>query len=118
MDRLRSYFDEELAIAEACEAKEDVAGAWAALERAHILSQSRAGLHLKAHVRMFVLGCKTGDGREIRGQLFRLLVAGPGSLTGSAPLGNSGRSSVSAFQPMPIPEELARKLQAAGVHRR
>jgi hypothetical protein len=111
MDRLRTYFEEEVEAARACQARQDVGGAWAALERAHILSQSRVGLHLTAHWHMLLLGWKTDDAREIRGQLFRLLLAGPGSALGRAPLGNTGRSSVSAFVPMPIPDELARKLE-------
>jgi hypothetical protein len=115
MDRLRTYFDEELATAADSEARQDRRGAWAALERAHILSQSRVNLHLQAHWRMFVLACKTGDGAEILGQLFRLLVAGPGSALGRAPTGNTGRSSVSAFVPMAIPDELRKKLLEAGV---
>lgn len=115
MDLLRTYFEEELATAAACEARRDVPETWAALEHAHVLSQSRVGLHLRAHWRMFLLGCKTRDRREIAGQLFRLLVAAPGTVLNRAPIGNSGRSSVSAFAPMVISDELRGKLAAAGV---
>jgi hypothetical protein len=40
------------------------------------------------------------------GQLLRLVVAGPGSLTGRYPVGNTGGADVSALAPMPIPEDL------------
>lgn len=115
MDLLRRYFEEELVLADAREGQGDIAGSWAALERAHILSQSCVRLHVWAHWRMFKLGWRTGDRQEIRGQFFRLLVAGPGSALGRAPIGNTGRSSVSAFAPMPIADDLVDRLRAAGV---
>jgi hypothetical protein len=46
------------------------------------------------------------DGREVAGQLLRLALAVPGSLTGRYPIGNTGGADVSAFRPMPIPEDL------------
>jgi hypothetical protein len=39
------------------------------------------------------------------------LLAPLGSLTGRLPVGNSGRSNVSAFAPMPIPADLAEALR-------
>ncbi|HEV3401169.1 MAG TPA: DUF3703 domain-containing protein [Acidimicrobiales bacterium] len=42
----------------------------------------------------------------MRGQVLRLVLAGPGSLTGRYPLGNTGGANVSAFAPMPIPDDL------------
>lgn len=115
MDLLRNYFEEELKSARACRDRGDVSGAWSVLERAHVLSKSHVTLHLRAHCTMLHLAWTTRDSREIRGQLFRLLIAGPGSALGRAPLGNSGRASVNAFAPMPIPTTLREKLIAAGV---
>lgn len=115
MDLLRTYVDEQINAARARATDGDIEGAWRALERAHILAQSRVVLHLQTHWHMFKLGLKTGDLTEIRGQLFRLLLAGPGSALNRAPLGNTGRSSVSAFAPMPIADDLRQKLRAAGV---
>jgi hypothetical protein len=54
------------------------------------------------------------DRREIVGQLFRLIVAAPGSFTGRYPIGNTGGANVSAFAPMPIPEDLQPLLTASG----
>ena len=84
----------------------DDGAAWALLEEAHVLSQPWAWPHVKVHAAMLALGWRTRDRREVRGQLLRIVVAGPGSMTGRYPEGNTGRSSVSAAQPMPIPDDL------------
>jgi len=46
------------------------------------------------------------DRREVVGQLFRMLVAGPGSITSRYPVGNTGGARVSAMAVMPIPDDL------------
>jgi hypothetical protein len=84
----------------------DTTGEWRHLERAHILSQPMALLHLRTHVAMLAAGIRRHDRREITGQLLRLLVAGPGSLTGRYPVGNTGGADVNALTPMPIPDDL------------
>jgi len=55
-----------------------------------------------------MLGCALRRRRphEIVGQVLRLVVAGPGSWTGRYPVGNTGGADVSAFQPMPVPDDL------------
>jgi hypothetical protein len=55
---------------------------------------------------MFVAALRRRDVHEVLGQVFRLLVAAPGSLTGRYPVGNTGGANVSAFEPMPIPDDL------------
>jgi hypothetical protein len=84
----------------------DVQAEWRHLERAHILSQPVAGLHVRTHASMFTAAIRRRDRREVIGQTFRLLVAGPGSMTGRYPVGNTGGADVSAFAPMPIPDDL------------
>jgi hypothetical protein len=79
---------------------------WHHLERAHILSQPMVGPHVRTHVVMLSTAIRRQDRREVVGQVFRLAVAGPGSVTGRYPLGNTGGADVSAFSPMPIPEDL------------
>lgn len=101
---VREAFDGEIAAAQTAW---DNDTAWAALERAHILSQPWAGPHVRCHLKMLVLACRTRDIREVAGQLYRGALAGPGSMTGRFPLGNTGRARVSAFKPMPIPADLA-----------
>ena len=63
---------------------------------------------------MFVTAILQRDVREVRGQLSRIAVAGPGSLSGRYPTGNTGRARVRATQPMPIAGELAEVLHRAG----
>jgi hypothetical protein len=63
---------------------------------------------------MLATGVHVRDVREVWGQLLRLAVAGPGSLTGRYPVGNTGRARVPATQPMPIREDLADLLRGAG----
>jgi hypothetical protein len=87
---------------------------WSLLEDAHVLSQPWAWLHVRVHGSMFVAAVMQRDVREVRGQLSRIAVAGPGSLSGRYPTGNTGRARVPATQPMPIAGELAEVLQRAG----
>lgn len=76
------------------------------LERAHVLSQPSAWYHVVVHLRMFGWALRCREGREALGQFFRLLVAAPASVIGRFPVGSTGGSSVSAFLPMDIPEDL------------
>jgi hypothetical protein len=62
--------------------------------------------HIQTHVGMLAYGIRRRDAREVAGQLIRLILAGPGSLTGRYPLGNTGGANVSAFLPMPVPDDL------------
>src|SRR5688572_8387730 len=80
---------------------------WAALERAHILSQPWPTPHVRAHAAMVHLAIGQRDIRELAGQLVRLVVAGPASAIGKYPAGNTGRARVPATRPMPIPDDLA-----------
>lgn len=80
--------------------------AWHHLERAHVVAQDRLGPHCVSHWRMLRLAWRLQDWREVSGQLFRLALAPLGNLTGKLPVGNNGRSGVSAFAPMEISQEL------------
>ena len=84
----------------------DAPSEWDHLERAHILSQPMAGPHVHTHLAMLGFALRHRNSHEIGGQVLRLVVAGPGSLTGRYPVGNTGGADVSAFRPMPIPEDL------------
>lgn len=80
---------------------------FAHLERAHVLSQRMTVRHFYVHWRMLVAGLLQRDVREAVGQLPRMLA----SLLFSriwVPVGNTGRARVSAFQPMPVPDDLLR----------
>jgi hypothetical protein len=79
---------------------------WYHLERAHILSQSSAWLHLRIHIVMLLHALETSNWTEALGQIPRLLLAAPTSLLNKYPRGNNGRAYVPMFQPMAIPEDL------------
>lgn len=104
--RLRQAWSDEMGLAREARQRADAGAEWHHLERAHILSQPLAMPHVRTHVAMIGSALRRRDRREIVGQLFRVLVAGPGSLTGRYPVGNTGGADVSAFAPMPIPDDL------------
>jgi hypothetical protein len=85
--------------------------AWLLLEEAHVLSQPWAVAHVRVHWRMLTLAVRTRDRDEVAGQVIRLIVAGPGSLVGRYPVGNTGRAGVGLTDPMPMPPDLARLLE-------
>ncbi|HEX8821744.1 MAG TPA: DUF3703 domain-containing protein [Archangium sp.] len=104
--RLREHFQKELGQAREAESRGELSSAWTSLERAHILSQAHALAHLQVHGAMFTFAWRTRNWRELLGQVPRLVLAGPGSLLGRAPRGNTGGANVGLFTPMPIPEDL------------
>ena len=105
--------DADRRAARAASRTRDTAEAWRLLEETHILSQPWPWPHVRSHLDMLGLALRTRDRREIAGQIFRVVVAGPGSATGRYPLGNTGRANVPATRPMPVPEDLAELLAAA-----
>jgi hypothetical protein len=103
---IRRASTEERALARAARSTGDRNEEWVHLERAHILSQPLATAHVRTHLAMLGYGIRSRDRHEIAGQLIRLLVAGPGSVVGRYPVGNTGGANVSAVTPMPIPPDL------------
>jgi Protein of unknown function (DUF3703) len=103
---LRAAWSAETAAARAARERGDVAAQWTHLERAHILSQPLAGAHVRTHLAMLAYALRRRDRHEIVGQVLRVIVAGPGSWTGRSPVGNTGGANVSAFRPMPVPDDL------------
>jgi len=108
MDAAQWALENELAGYRHAWRRGDIVSAWMALERAHIHSQPRLGPHLRVHALMLGLAVRTHDWREVRGQVLRLALAPLGNLTGRIPQGNTGRSNVSAFRPMEVPDDLRR----------
>jgi hypothetical protein len=105
-EKLQHAFQAELSAAREAERRRELDRAWVHLERAHIMSQAHAWPHARVHGRMFAFAWRRRDGRELIGQLPRLLLAAPGSWTGRAPRGNTGGADVGIFTPMPIPPDL------------
>lgn len=78
----------------------DLTVAYRRLTEAHVLGQPFASLHVRAHLAMLRYAWAKRDSREIRGQLIRLVLAGPSSVLGVAPPGNIGWAGVSMFKRM------------------
>jgi hypothetical protein len=75
------------------------------LERAHVLAQKVTSRHTLIHWWMLVASFQRGDLREVAGQVPRILAAILFSRVW-VPRGNNGRARVSAFAPMPVPDDL------------
>jgi arylesterase / paraoxonase len=96
----------ERALAKQALAKGDRATAFNHLERAHIIGQLGFLSHVAVHIEMLRFALSGKDGREVRGQILRLVATIPGHLFGWLPIGNTGGANVSALKPMPIPADL------------
>ena len=105
-DPVRTAYFLELREYRTARAIGEVAAAWRHLERAHILAQPRLWLHMGSHMTMFAFAFSRRDMREMSGQLLRIALVPLGALTGRLPTGNTGRARVSAFAPMPVPDDL------------
>ena len=112
-EEIRTRLQQNLIESRQARRSKDFDRCWALLEDAHVLSQPWAWLHVRVHGSMFVAAVVQRDVREVRGQLSRIAVAGPGSLSGRYPTGNTGRARVPATQPMPIRSDLAMMLEQA-----
>lgn len=91
----------------------DTESAWRALELAHVLTQAYVWPHIQNHFVMFRYAWTTRNWSELRAQIPRLLLAGPGSLTGRAPRGNPGTRRVGIFETVELPAELKNVLDAS-----
>ena len=109
--QLRAALEQELAAARARQQAGSLDAAFAHLERAHILSQRYAFAHAGVHLRMWRLGWARRDMRELLGQSTRFVAALIFSRLW-VPRGNTGGANVSAFRPMPVPEDLRAVLEA------
>ncbi|HEY9144489.1 DUF3703 domain-containing protein [Arenimonas sp.] len=105
MNRLAAAFSHEWTLAQAARRAGDFNQAFRHLERAHILGQRHTWRHVKTHLGMLQVGWQRQDGREIVGQLTRIVAAALFSRIW-VPLGNTGGANVRATQPMPVPPEL------------
>jgi hypothetical protein len=98
-------YEEELSRARAALASGNVEDCFGHLERAHVLSQRMTGRHTHVHWLMLMAGWRRRDYREVVGQVPRMLASMLFSRLW-VPRGNSGRARVSAFKPMPVPDDL------------
>lgn len=101
-----SAFHAEFQTATALYARGELENAFRHLERAHVLGQPWAIAHSRAHWMMLKIGLRRRDGREIIGQVVRLIGGGVLSLFGRLPEGNTGGANVPAERPMPLLPDL------------
>jgi Protein of unknown function (DUF3703) len=112
--RIRPFVQAELDAARRARARQDTAGEFACLERAHVLSQGDTLLHVRVHAAMLRWGLRQRSAREVFGQVIRIVGAATKTAIGLVPHGNTGGANVSALRRMPIAPELQRLIDAAG----
>ena len=103
---LTPYYEQELAEYRVQMVKGNLSEAFRHLERAHIIGQAYPVAHTYVHWKMLGFGIKIKSGREIMGQIPRLLVGGVKSFVGEIPTGNTGGANVPPLRPIPIPADL------------
>jgi len=103
---LKPFYKEELARAKDAFSKKEYALSWHHLERAHIFSQPYPIAHTAVHWKMLLFGLRKKNGKEVIGQVSRLLLGGIISFIGKAPTGNTGGANVPPFKKMAIPADL------------
>lgn len=111
--RIRAYVEIELNAAQAAERAGDPLAAFRHLERAHVLGQRSTVQHVRVHMRMLLWGLRHHNPREVAGQITRLVGAATKTWLGFIPQGNTGGANVSAFKPMPVPDDLADLIEVA-----
>lgn len=109
-DLAQRLLAEEMTAFDLARAAGEGPSAWRALERVHIVSQPFLALHFASHWAMLRYALQEHDIKEAWGQCLRLALAPVGAIFGRLPLGNTGRSNVSAFLPMPIPRDLLARM--------
>jgi hypothetical protein len=107
---LKDHFNHELVKYRSALAERDYPTAWTHLENAHVLGQAYPIEHTYAHWLMLRFGFTIKSGREIIGQIPRLLIGGVKSFVGKIPVGNTGGSNVSPVRSIPIKPELQKIL--------
>lgn len=115
--RLKVLFEEAMARARQAEHAGNYARAFAELERAHILGQRWLLRHLRSHWAMLRIARLTGDRREARGQITRLIGSPLFWLVGWLPKGNPGGANISPVRPVPPTGDLAVELAGYKVWR-
>ena len=108
--RIKQAYRTALDESRSARARGDLDGAFAALERAHILGQRHLLPHIVTHLHMLRIGWLRRDTREILGQIVRLIATLPGFVTGWVPKGNPGGANISALKPVPLRGDLAELL--------
>ena len=112
---LEPYYEKELMDYRTEYLNGNLKEAWNHLERAHIIGQKYPYAHSYVHWKMLQFGFKIKSGKEILGQIPRLIFGGVKSFVGKIPVGNPGGANVPPLKPFPIEEELQGIFRKAGV---
>jgi hypothetical protein len=112
---LKPYFKAELEKYRTKYSNGDLKSAWNHLERAHIIGQKYPYTHTLVHWKMLQFGIKIKNGKEIMGQIPRLIFGGVKSFVGKIPDGNPGGANVPPLKPFPIENELKIIFAKAGI---
>lgn len=109
--RLAPYYQTELATAQSHLRLNELTKTWHHLERAHIIAQEYPYQHSYVHWKMLQYGIRIKSGKEIFGQIPRLLLGGVKSFVGHVPTGNTGGANVSPLKKMEIPADIQNVLK-------
>jgi len=112
---LKPYYELELEKYRQAYADGNLSTAWSHLERAHVLGQRYPFAHSFVHWKMLQFGFAIKSGKEVLGQLPRLVFGGVKSFVGKVPVGNPGGANVPPLKPFPIEKELQEIFIKAGV---
>lgn len=112
---LRPYFQEELQAYHQALGKGQLETVWRHLERAHVIGQAYPLAHSYVHWKMLRFGIKIKSGKEVIGQVPRLLVGGVKSFVGKVPVGNTGGANIPPLKRLPIDPAITAIFEKAGV---
>ena len=104
-NNLKVAFDNEMTLARIAYKNLEYEQSFKHLENAHILGQEYVIPHTKSHWWMLKVGWQTSDGREVIGQVFRIIASVIFSRIW-VPKGNTGGANVNPFKSMSIRDEL------------
>ncbi len=108
--RLKKAFKDEMSLGRRLFFKGQYEQAFTHFERAHVLGQFYVLPHVRTHIWMFFIGLRTGNFKEIKGQLIRIPLGMIGSALGKVPKGNTGGANIELSKTMPIPDDLQQYL--------
>ncbi|MBI3806012.1 MAG: DUF3703 domain-containing protein [Nitrospirae bacterium] len=111
--RIRPYVKSEILAAYQAERRGQPDVAFSHLERAHILGQASTVEHVRVHWHMLLWSIHQRNVQECLGQLLRIVGAAIGTAIGLVPQGNTGGTNAAPFKRMPIPPELAARIEEA-----
>ncbi|MEY8848774.1 DUF3703 domain-containing protein [Psychroserpens sp. XS_ASV72] len=112
---LKPFYNTELDNYKSELSKGNLSNAWNHLERAHIIGQKYPYAHTFVHWKMLQFGIQIKNGKEIIGQIPRLVFGGVKSFVGKIPVGNPGGANVPPLKPFPIENELKIIFEEAGI---